>query len=1272
MSSRVLSEDEKRALNLIFEDLRYLFDKDEILGDEVEDLLRSLKSEEVKSYIENLMAYSKPETALRESFMAGKSLLLKYLFGTAAPEVRTNGFVDYLVKDEMGRGIALELKPLFEAIVELDKSGKRRIKKLKQKKLKAEDYKAQVLKYIQEGEAHFVILTNLKEWFFYSKGLNPVEAKPFCLMKFFKFVKEYDVIAPDLREYLERKERESIRYELDKQFFESLKLWVDKLSEIRFTVDNERKLELIIGLINKFIFIQTLDDYGVIEFNWIMRRWKYHERMWQRKGKMVVLKKFFDEVDEWFYMYYDTELFREKILQYIDKDNENIDKFYRNLQSVLGLTYLQTPFGVFKGIMQYNFRYIDEDIFGKAYETFLADVRKERGVFYTHKYVTQYITENTVGEIFSQLVAEIKTALDKEDLENAKKLVEKFISIRILDPACGSGSFLIKAIRIIYDKYRELDQLLRNTERKIRQKYSSYLSSLDIPQDIRVKIEALHKIRRIVGPRSPREIISRILLRHIHGVDLDRRALEVAKVNIWLEAIKLAPKEFRYDRLPTDTNHILPDLEMNLCNGDSLIGLPEELAIRYLNEKHKANLIKLFNIRQRYLENPANPKLIEEIENIKYKIRDDLDKKFKEYLKINKISVQIINYTDPLHWALDFWYCFFNGKGDELSKEMQGFDCIIGNPPYERTILLKDFAEYFSNQFTVAYGAYDIYILFMEKALKLLKKFGMLGFIVSNKYLVADYGVKIRDFLMEHCHIKQLIDLTECPSVFEEALISPIITICQKLPDGLDRSNLYTKISIIKRNDPAIIQKISKVNENLRITDLSVEFREFLKLKDPITGHFNIYLSGIVEEIMEKLYKSSKLLKEISEIRTGIMGFEYWNMEPLVFDDKSTQISRDVVKLLPPSLIDRYRILWGMKEVNIYKKKFKFPKLRYDPKKINRNTWNLFLKPKIVVRGVAKCLSAAYDNTGGYGILVATHSIIPHNKYYPEFLLGLLNSALFNWIHIIKLYSARIPQGSLRYPISFLEQLPIFPASCSYQENVKKLVDRLIILKKAYDIMLQIWKESSIQLKNDQLSLEQILVSDANSLRSGKFEEAWTSKVSFYPDAAVDLLEKEFDRFIVIANDRKLTLQIFGLDERGSHELIYEMKFNKKELLRHIYMAIIVTLISRQNINKLSQLFAKTTVPIIRTVNKNSSELTPNIIKKSVDEFEKWLREEQITGIEPDIVKIDNEIEDLEAEVDALVFKLYGLNEDEIKVVFDSLKTPTIYQSKVLKFFRKL
>ena len=127
-----------------------------------------------------------------------------------------------------------------------------------------------------------------------------------------------------------------------------------------------------------------------------------------------------------------------------------------NLKSILGITYLESDIGGQRGIMQYKFRFIDEDIFGKAYETILGEVRHDEGIYYTPKYITQYIVEKTISSLFDDKISEIKNSLKKEDFNNAEKQILELIKIKILDPACGSGSFLIKAIREIWKRYREI------------------------------------------------------------------------------------------------------------------------------------------------------------------------------------------------------------------------------------------------------------------------------------------------------------------------------------------------------------------------------------------------------------------------------------------------------------------------------------------------------------------------------------------------------------------------------------------------------------------------------------------------------------------------------------------------------------------------------------------------------------------------------------------------------------------------------------------------
>jgi len=1314
MSNKALADAERDPLKLILEDLRFLFTKEEIRQGEIDDVLNNLKSDEVKSYIQKLRYGSKPEAALRESFFAGNSVLSKYFFGEVVPEVHVrDGFVDYLIKDEMGRGIMLELKPLFEADVEYDKAGKPVLKRLRQVKIVPKSHQEQILKYIQEGEAQFVVLTNLKEWFFYSKELTPKEVKPFCSISLFEFKKEYDVIG-NLRDYLERKELESIRYELDKRFLESLKAWVEKLSEVEFTVDDKRKLELIIGLINKFIFVQTLDDYGVIEFNWIRKRWNHHERMWQRKSKVIVLEKFFDELDEWFNKYYDTELFREKILQYIKREPENMDKFYRNLQLVLGLTYLQTPLGATEGIMQYNFRRIDEDVLGKAYETFLGEVRKEEGVYYTPKYITQYIAENTVGRVFDELLIKIRKKIEKEEFEDVKDLVSRFTSIKVLDPACGSGSFLIKTIRIINEKYKELNQLIGEHIKR----YGSKLSKEDV-----VKTDQLEEIKRMIGSRNGRELIARILVRHIYGVDLDKRALEVAKVNIWLEAIKLAPKEFRYDQLPAETNYILPALEINLCNGDSIFGLPEEMTISFLRDNFRADIIRLFELWKSYMDNPMQPELVEEIVKIKQKLRKELDGEFRKYLDAKRLS-HVFDVSKPFYWALEFWHFFFDMSGNPLPENERGADIVLGNPPYERIQVLTKkspaYVSYLDNAgFCAATKNYDLAVIFVEKGVKLLKSGGEFGYIVTSKFLQADYGEGIRSFLSKGKFVRELIDFGD-QQVFEDATTYTVLLFLSSRPAESFKYVLVKKLE-------GTLEQLMKVKKNEKLDEPSIILLT-QKMDTLSEKPWTFWKSG-EKEILNKVAGCDTLSK-IARIFVGLQT----SADPvyvlnLVRDEGSLvrvySKSRDQEyilekDLLKPMLMGRdikrwlidkfqavvlfpYKIQKG-KAILLGKETLeqKYPKTwqylldnKEELSKRERGTFGgrsdwygyVYLKnmdkfdhPKIMTQVLANRSTFAIDfegkyyfpgggNAGGYGITIKDGVNLSL-----EYICGLLNSNLLDWF--LKKISTRFRGGFYSYAKRFSGRLPIkvpqvkeeYKLSAEIEQHVK----RIIHLKKVKYRLKDSWSEWSIKLKNDEQSLQSILTQDIKSMRTGDFDKVWISKVTIYSTESDKVSNRPFVDFKAIGEVDRPLIKIYGQNENGGEELICEMEFKDRDLMLHIYCSLLSALESKVEIKTLSQLLTKTIVPIVKEVNRASNKLTPNIIKKVRAEFEEWLKKEGIESVEADIAKVDNEIEDSEAKIDALVFKLYGLNEAEIKIVFDSLKTPAIYQSKVLEFFRKL
>ena len=117
-------------------------------------------------------------------------------------------------------------------------------------------------------------------------------------------------------------------------------------------------------------------------------------------------------------------------------------------------------------------------------------------------------------------------------------------------------------------------------------------------------VEAALAFRRIHNFDMRRILIAQILLRHIFGVDKDPGAIEVAKTNIWKEAVKLSPADYNYRELKTDVVKILPNLELNFHCADSLVDVDLEQQAKWLAEYHQAELKKLSDLRARYMANP--------------------------------------------------------------------------------------------------------------------------------------------------------------------------------------------------------------------------------------------------------------------------------------------------------------------------------------------------------------------------------------------------------------------------------------------------------------------------------------------------------------------------------------------------------------------------------------------------------------------------------------------------------------------------------------------
>jgi hypothetical protein len=271
--------------------------------------------------------------------------------------------------------------------------------------------------------------------------------------------------------------------------------------------------------------------------------------------------------------------------------------------------------------------------------------------------------------------------------------------LRILDPACGSGSFLIHAYQYLLDWH--LQWYVENNPAKQKAVYQGEGGAWFL-----------------TGAEK-----KKILVNNIFGVDVDNQAVEVTKLNLMLKVLENENAETLEKQYQIFHERALPDLGNNIKCGNSLIG-PD---------------FYKFMAEQKAGAKQKSAKENKE-QTLPFELSDD------EKYNINAFD-----------WEVEF---------PEIAKEK--FDIIIGNPPYVRQETLgENFKKYAQIKFETYAGTADLYVYFIEKSLSLLNQDGLYSIIVANKWLRANYGDALRNFLKKK-RIHEIIDFGELP-VFEGA-----------------------------------------------------------------------------------------------------------------------------------------------------------------------------------------------------------------------------------------------------------------------------------------------------------------------------------------------------------------------------------------------------------------------------------------------------------------------------------------------------------------------
>ncbi|MDQ1265720.1 MAG: hypothetical protein QG635_871, partial [Bacteroidota bacterium] len=424
---------------------------------------------------------------------------------------------------------------------------------------------------------------------------------------------------------------------------------------------------------------------------------------------------------------------------------------------------LRIESGLFKRIVKeldfeespYRFDEIPVEMLGTIYERFLGDeinldnkgrvfidkkpeVRKAGGVYYTPQYIVEYIVQNTVGKL----------------LENCKTPVD-VAKLKILDPACGSGSFLLGAFDSIIKWHEEYYSANPTKIYETIKKQSYLLAYLDDAG--KMKLTARMK--------------SRILQNNIFGVDLDKQATEVAQMSLYIKVLEGMANESQRSFQFHDA--ILPKLENNIKCGNSLIGtdfIQDDFFGLSERERRKINP---FDWEEEFPE-----------------IFKGRKKKFdKEYFE-TELKKGMVNASKAIDLAKSAFEHTSNAyqyaKNLNLVSEPDfeyglqgGFDAVIGNPPYIKyENINKHLISYSEGKYNSAKGFYDIFQLFLEKAFYLLKTNSPMGFIFPNLFLKGMNYQYSRKYFAENSRIAIIRNLGD--GVFENVKMPTCIVIFEK------------------------------------------------------------------------------------------------------------------------------------------------------------------------------------------------------------------------------------------------------------------------------------------------------------------------------------------------------------------------------------------------------------------------------------------------------------------------------------------------------------
>lgn len=740
----------------------------------------------------------------------------------------------------------------------------------------------QVRRYAWSAKLPLSLLTDFEEWAVYDTRVKPdrLDRSTVARIQYFKYTELPEkweefagvfsrdaILRGSFDKYAESAKTKKGTTLVDDAFLEEIDGWREMLAQNLALCNPElsqRDLNFAVQrTIDRIIFLRICEDRGIEEYGRLQEL---------KDGKDVYprLVQLFHQADA----KYNSGLFHfskekgeaeapDQLTPSLRIDDKVLKEIARRLY------YPDSP---------YEFSVFSASILGHVYERFLGkvivldkkhkatveekpEVRKAGGVYYTPDYITKYIVENTVGKLV--------------EAKEPKEVAE----IKVLDPACGSGSFLIAAFDYLLDWHTR-----------------HYLAN-DPDSIARKKGAPIYKIVGADGVESWRLTTlekRRILLNNIYGVDIDQQAVEVTKLSLLLKVLENETEQTLGAQMKLLHERVLPDLGNNIKNGNSLIA--RDIFSDWQND---------------------------------------------DYTNEDRARVNAFD------WKHEFPAIIRDG----------GFHAIIGNPPYVlgRETFDASVKKYLSTNFRAYGGKFDLYIYFVEKAIRLAAPTAKIGFILPNTVLVNENAIELRRMTLKETSIDTIRVFDG--RVFGKAQVESVVLLLS-MPRVF-----HSTILIEGRTTYPIAQEVFEQSDDLR---------------------FNISLHGSARNLLEEIIERSDRVSDHFDICIGIQlgGGGHGNKAAFIVPERVDESCR---KVLDGRDIGPYRKQWRGKYV------------RYGDWLHRKRDERFFLSPKLMIRQIG-CEPVATIDDEGFYTLNTIYNVIESTEMPVHVLLAVLNSALGKWI----------------------------------------------------------------------------------------------------------------------------------------------------------------------------------------------------------------------------------------------------------------------------------